>query len=46
MKYKVTCTFTYEVEAEDVDMAFAEAMEALDIYDDYDMEAEEIEEVQ
>ena len=45
MKYRVTCTFTYEVEAEDMDMAFAEALEELNVYDDCEMEAEEIEEV-
>ena len=46
MKYRVKCIFTVEVEAENMDMAFVEAMEAIDIYDDFDMEAEELEEVE
>ena len=45
MKYKVKCIFTVEVEAENMDMAFVEAMEAIDIHDDCEMEAEELEEV-
>jgi hypothetical protein len=54
MKYKITCTFTCEVEAEDMDMAFAEASNVLLVnanpsdavisFDDgYEMEAEEME---
>jgi hypothetical protein len=54
MKYKITCTFTCEVEAEDMDAAFAEASEVLLVnanhsdaviaHDDgYEMEAEEME---
>ena len=53
MKYKITCTFTCEVEAEDMDAAFAEASEVLLVnanhsdaviaHDDgYEMEAEEL----
>ena len=52
MKYKITCTFTCEVEAEDMDAAFAEASDVLLVnanhsdaviaHDDgYEMEAEE-----
>ncbi len=54
MKYKITCTFTCEVEAEDMDMAFVEASNVLLVNanpsdaviscdDGYEMEAEEME---
>ena len=54
MKYRIKCTFTCEVEAEDMDIAFIEAgsiyilnewvSEAVIAHDDgYQMEAEEIE---
>jgi hypothetical protein len=54
MKYKITCTFTCEVEAEDMEIAFAEASDVFILNENhsdavierdesYEMEAEEME---
>lgn len=54
MKYKITCTFTCEVEADSMDVAFAEASDVFILNENhsdavierdesYEMEAEEME---